>query len=104
MRSSKRLAPVDRSGRRIRPGARVRVVGIPNLRGMGHSQRLDTEAVFRHIFRTYRRVTGFDSRGYAELTFRIRRGKYKGLHIVGIEPSLLLVPHAAPSNNRWRGP
>jgi hypothetical protein len=104
MRRSKRLAPFDCSGRRIRPGARVRVVRIPNLSGMRPSQRRDTEAVFRHIFRTYRRVMGFDSKGYAELTVRIRRGSYKGLHIVGIEPNLLLVPNAAPSNNRWRGP
>ena len=103
MRRSKRLAPLDSSGRRIRPGARVRVVGIPELTGMRSAQRRESEAVFRHLFRTYKRVSGFDSLGYAELTFRIRRGRHRGLHVVGIEPNLLLLP-AVPSNNRWRGP
>jgi hypothetical protein len=54
-------------------------------------RRRSTE-VFRHICGTYRRVAGFDSFGCAEIYFRIRRGRHRGLHSVAIEPNLLLVP------------
>jgi hypothetical protein len=40
------LPPLDRAGRRIRPGTRARIVGVPNLEGMIESERRTTEAVF----------------------------------------------------------
>ena len=70
----------------------MRVVGVPNLEGMVESERRNSEAVFRHICGTYKRVTGFDSYGCAEIYFAIRRGRHTGLHSVAIEPNLLLIP------------
>ena len=90
------LPPLDRDGRRVRVGARVRIVGVPNLSGMRLPDRRTTAAVFRHISGTYRRVSGFDRYGCAEIFFAIRRGRCQGLHSVAIEPYLLLVPSSRP--------
>ena len=76
---------------------RVRVVGIPDLTGMQESERPSTEAVFRHLRGTYKRVTGFDSFGCAEIYFAIRRGRHGGLHSVAIEPELLAIPTVSKS-------
>jgi hypothetical protein len=72
----------------IREGDVVRVVGVPDLAGI---RRPEVRRVFRHLVGTYRRVRGFDERGNVELVFRIRDGRDRGLHVVGIEPSLLRV-------------
>jgi len=79
----------DAAGRRLGAGDRVRVVGVPDLTGMSAASRTDSEAVFRHLVGTYRRIRAFDRRGNAELFFRIRRGPHAGLHVVWIEPWLL---------------
>jgi hypothetical protein len=81
---------------------RVRIVGVPNLAGMTKSERPSTEAVFRHLCGTYKRVTGFDSYGCAELYFAIRRGRHRGLHSVAIEPALLAIP--TPSKSKGSQP
>ena len=86
----------DRDGRPIRKGDIVRVVGMPDLAGCPP----DTHRVFRRLVGTYRRVLGFDNRGNAELVFRIRGGRDRGLHIVGIEPPLLKLRHTGRSNAR----
>ena len=80
--------PRDRNGHLIREHDLVRVVGLPDLEGF----RSQTHRVFRRLVGTYRRVTGFDERGNAELLFRIRTGRDRGTHIVGIEPYLLHLP------------
>jgi hypothetical protein len=38
-----------------------------------------------------KKVLGFDEYGFAELVFRIRKGRLKGLHIISIEPFLLKI-------------
>jgi hypothetical protein len=75
----------DRDGRTIREGDVVRVIGVPDLAGC----RPETRRVFHRLVGTYRRVLGFDRIGNAELVFRIRAGRDRGLHLVGIEPNLL---------------
>jgi hypothetical protein len=92
MRPPYPLAPLDREGRRIKPGDRVRVVSVPDLSGMRQPDRRSTEAVFRHIRGTYKRVASFDSYGCAEIYFSILGGRHRGLHSVAIEPYLLLLP------------
>src|SRR5882724_2646891 len=85
------LPPRDRNGRRIRVGDRVRIVGVPDLRGLAESERPNTAAVFEHICGTYKRVSGFDTFGHIEIFFTIRRGRQRGMHSVVIEPYLLLL-------------
>ena len=85
-----RLRRRDRSGRSIQQGDVVRVVGLPNLRGMRAPYRQETRAVFKHILGTRKRVEGFDQFGCAILAFGIRRGhRHAGAHSVAIEPYLL---------------
>jgi len=85
----RRWAPVDVAGRTLKPGDEVRVVGVPDLSSMAPAGRRETLPVFRHLVGTYKRIAGFDRYGYAELWFRIRAGRHRGLHWVGIEPFLL---------------
>lgn len=79
----------DANGEALRKGDLVRVLGIPDLRGMNSPFREETEAVFRHIVGTYKRVRGFDQFGCAILGFRITKGKHAGNHSVAIEPNLI---------------
>jgi hypothetical protein len=75
-----RKAPVDVAGRTLNQGDEVRVVGVPDLGGMSPAGRRETLPVFRHLVGTYKRIAGFDRYGHAELMFRIRGGRHRGLH------------------------
>ena len=86
----------DRNGQTIRQGDIVRVVGMPDLAGCPS----ETHRVFPRLVGTYRRVLGFDKLGNAEIVFRIRAGRDRGLHIVGIEPRLLKSRDVGRSNVR----
>jgi hypothetical protein len=88
--------PRDRDGRVIREGDLVRIVGVPDLRNCPAR----THRVFHHLVGTYRRVWGFDELGNAELVFRIRTGRDRGLHVVGIEPHLLSAPRRSSSQRK----
>ena len=83
--------PLDRAGNRIHVGDRVRIVAVPDLSGMSDPMRSETEAVFRHILGSYRRVAGFDESGNVWLRFTIRCGEHAGWHSVGMEPYLIRV-------------
>ena len=85
------LKPIDAKGRRIRKGDLVRIVGVPDADKLKTKSRREVEAVFRHIRGTCKWVRGFARYGFAEILFRIRTGACAGLHIVEIEPDLLLV-------------
>jgi hypothetical protein len=85
----------DASGRNLNAGDIVRVIGVPNLEGMSESGLLESLPVFRHLVGTYRRIERFDRHGFAELSFRVRRGPLAGLHSVAIEPFLLRRKNAA---------
>lgn len=79
----------DVAGRTVRKGDIVRVLGIPDLSGMRDPYRRETEAVFKHITGTRRKVCGFDQFGSAILVFGIRSGPHAGSHSVAIEPHLI---------------
>jgi hypothetical protein len=87
----KRLSPKDATGHSIRVGDIVRIVGVPDLSGMSSKRRRESLPVFEHLVGTYKRVTEFDELGHAWLRFRIRSGRHRGYHAVGIEPYLLRV-------------
>src|SRR5262249_6005333 len=87
MKEPTSIADVD--GATVREGDVVRVLGIPDLQGMKSPYREETEAVFRHIKGSRKRVYGFDHFGCAILVFRIARGKHAGRHSVAIEPQLI---------------
>ena len=57
----------DVDGRTVRKGDMVRVLGIPDLNGMRDPYRRETEAVFKHITGTRKKVCGFDQFGAAIL-------------------------------------
>lgn len=86
------LKPVDKRGKRIRVGDRVRIAGMPDLTGFqsGAAQRL-AERVFLHLQGQCKTVAGFDQHGCAEIHFHIRKGRDAGWHGIAIEPYLLLV-------------
>jgi hypothetical protein len=85
------LKPIDAKGWRIRKGDLVRIVGMPDLSSMAKNSRREVEPVFRHIRGTCKRVRGFARYGFAEISFKIRAGRYAGWHSVEMEPGLLLV-------------
>ena len=86
-----RYKKVDATGRTIRKGDVVRVVGVPDLSRMSHEGRELCEPVFAHIVGQYKQVDAFDRYGCAELNFLIRAGVHRGYHTVWIEPFLLRV-------------
>jgi hypothetical protein len=67
----------------------VRIIGVPELKGMSGRGLRDSRAAFQHIHQTYRRIRGFDQYGFAEIFFRVRNGPLAGWHGVTIEPFLL---------------
>lgn len=77
--------PSDVLGRRLRAGDRVRVVGAPDLGGMGAEARTAFLTALKALRRRPRAVRGFDRRGNAELAVRIAGT----LHILALEPGLL---------------
>ena len=79
----------DVDGRTVRKGDLVRVLGIPDLSGMREPYRRETEAVFKHITGTRRKVYGFDQFGSAILVFGIRSGRHAGSHSVAIESQFI---------------
>jgi hypothetical protein len=79
----------DVDGRTVREGDIVRVIGVPDLTGMNSPYKEETEAVFKHIRGSLKRVRGFDSFGCAILVFGIRSGPHAGIHSVAIEPNLI---------------
>ena len=79
----------DVDGQTVRIGDVVRVLGIPDLSGMRDPYRRETEAVFKHILGTRRKVEGFDQFGCAILVFGITSGPHAGSHSVAIEPHLI---------------
>jgi hypothetical protein len=91
------LAPLDARGKRIRRGAIVRIVGLPDLSGIRSSKsRREVTAVFRHVRGQCKRVRGFSRYGFVEIFFRIRRGSLCGWHSIEIEPALLMVQKRRP--------
>ena len=83
------LKRVDCTGQRISTGDLVRIVGLPNLSGMSTRTRRESEPVFRYLKGKYKRIFSFSPNGLAEIEFRIRKGKFSGLHTVWLEPYLL---------------
>ena len=81
---------IDARGKKIQKGDVVRVIGIPDLKGMHPSAREESLPIFRYLVGKYQQVVGFNH-GLIELSFRIRKGKHKGYHSVWIETELLRV-------------
>ena len=88
---TKRHRPFDATGRRIKVGDMVRILGVPGLSGMKPGPRAESLPVFEHLVGRYKRVDDFDDYGFAELAFRIRSGPQAGRRFVWIEPHLLRV-------------
>ena len=83
--------PIDATGKRIRVGDTVRVVGVPDLKGMAPKQRRESLPVFKYLVGKYKKVEEFDPYGCAWLTFIIRKDPSRGIHSVAMEPFLLRV-------------
>ena len=79
----------DVNGQTVRKGDLVRVLGIPDLKGMRDPYRRETEAVFRLIRGTRQKVQDFDQFGCAILCFGITAGPHAGTHSVAIEAHLI---------------
>ncbi|MCL2829558.1 MAG: hypothetical protein FWD77_02320 [Betaproteobacteria bacterium] len=86
--------PKDRNGHRIQVGDRVRIVGMPDLSGMTPEGIAESRPVFEYLIGRYKRIVEFDEFGFAWFYFRIPGCKFKGLHSVAIEPSLLHLPRS----------
>ena len=81
----------DSTGAVIEAGAQVRILGVPELKGLSRSQRAETRAVFQHVVGRYKRVAEVTSGGWLVLQFVIRSGSARGRHIVELEPQLVRV-------------
>ena len=79
----------DVDGQTVSKGDFVQVLGVPDLSGMRDPYRAETEAVFKHILGTQRKVENFDQFGCAILVFGIASGPHAGSHSVAIEPHLI---------------
>jgi hypothetical protein len=90
--------PIDATGKRIRVGDIVRIVGVSDLKGMKPKYRRESLPVFKYLVGKYKKVEEFDKNGQAWLTFIIRKGPSRGMHSVGMEPFLLRVRR--PSNRK----
>jgi hypothetical protein len=86
IRSIRKHKPVDIAGARIRKGAVVHIVGVPDLSGMSAGGIKESLPIFRYLVGKYKRVAGFNPYGFVELSFRIRKGRNRGWHSVEIEP------------------
>src|SRR5215213_7833955 len=84
----KRLARRDVTGEHLKVGDMVRVIGVPDLKGMSPECRAESLPVFHHLFGKYKLIAEFDEFGMAWLWFKIRKGPHAGFHSVGIEPYL----------------
>ncbi|HEY9841564.1 MAG: hypothetical protein ACAI44_30820 [Candidatus Sericytochromatia bacterium] len=89
--------PIDRNGKTIRVGDIVRIVGVPDLSGMRPDCLEESLPVFEYLIGKYKRVSGFDDYGNAEISFRLRNDEGYLWHIVWLEPWLLQVPQSRKS-------
>lgn len=86
-----RHKPTDRTGKTIKVGDLVRIVGVPELAGMAPGCAAESQPVFEYLVGKYKRVQEFDDYGLVWLRFTIREGPLRGYHAVGIEPHHLRV-------------
>jgi hypothetical protein len=84
-----RKLPKDRLGRLLRTGDTVRIVAVPNLKGMSAAAVAESRPVFRQLCGKTARIDSFNQFGMAWLNFAIPVGRYKGWHGVAIETQLL---------------
>lgn len=85
--------PMDRNGRPLRAGDKVRIVGVPDLSsGMAPECVAESRPVFEYLVGRYKKIAHFNELGLAWFDFSIPGGKLKGLHGVAIEPFLLHLP------------
>lgn len=87
----KRQANKDVTGKPIKIGDVVRIIGVPDLSGMSAACRAESLPVFKHLVGKYKQVYEFDEYGFAWVSFKIRQGSSAGFHTVGLEPHLLRV-------------
>jgi len=98
----KRLQRRDVTGKSVRVGDIVRVIGVPDLAGMSADCREESLPVFQFLVGKYKRVEDFDNLGFAWLRFKIRKGAHAGYHSVAIEPYLLRVRRVASDSKSRR--
>lgn len=85
--------PFDRSGKPIKVGDIVRIVGVPDLSGMSPAGLTEALPAFQHLVGKYKRIRGFDECGCAEFSFVMRHSDgERGWHSVWVEPFLLHMP------------
>ena len=87
----KRQTNKDVTGKPIKVGDIVRIVGVPDLNGMSAACRAESLPVFKYLVGKYKQVYEVDEYGFAWVSFKIRQGSSAGFHTVGIEPHLLRV-------------
>jgi hypothetical protein len=87
----------DAAGETIRRGDVVRVIGVPDLKGMSAAGLRESRPIFKHVLGTYRKIHGFDPYGFAEIFLKIRKGLHSGWHGIVIEPHLLKRKRTQPN-------
>ena len=81
---------IDKNRIPIRINDIVKVIGIPDLSGMSKECIKESLPIFKYLCGKTKKVTGIDKQnGLIELSFRILKGKNKGLHSIFIEAFLL---------------
>lgn len=84
--------PIDKRGRTIQLGSRVRIVGMPDFSNVTPiSYRRERNRVFKHIIGQCKTVDDIDQYGLIGMTFTIRNGRDAGIHCIWLESHFLLV-------------
>ncbi len=81
--------PKDRSGRSLRKGNVVRIIGVPDLSRMHPESQAESLPVFQYLVGKYKPIDGFDKFGCAEINFKMYAKNEITRHTVWIEPFLL---------------
>ena len=79
----------DSRGEQWLVGDGVRILGVPDLSGIGARGQAECRRVFSYLVGKYKKIAEFDAEGNVGIWFRIRSGRDAGIHWIAIEPSLV---------------
>lgn len=86
------IKPLDKRGKVIQLGSRVRIVGMPDFSNVTPiSYRRERNRVFKHVIGQCKVVDDIDQYGLIGMTFKIRKGRDCGIHCIWLKPHFLLV-------------
>ncbi|MBN1515175.1 hypothetical protein JXA32_01265, partial [Candidatus Sumerlaeota bacterium] len=97
--------PIDATGRKLKPGDIVRIIGVPDFSSVSEEIMQDhlqeTLPIFQYLVGKYKKIVKFNEKGLAEIEFRIRKGPHAGMHWIWIESCLLRARRSKKSDLKF---